>query len=63
MPNVETTRSDHSREPLLTIGYGSKRSLDDFIQLLQTHGVDYLVDVRTRPFSKFRNSNKTYLSN
>ena len=54
MPNAETTRSDHSREPLFTIGYGNKRSFDDFVQLLQTHGVDYLVDVRTRPFSKFR---------
>jgi len=54
MPNVETTCSDHSRQPLLTIGYGSQRSFDDFVTLLLNHGVDYLVDVRTKPFSRFR---------
>jgi uncharacterized protein (DUF488 family) len=42
------------REPLLTIGYGNQRSFDDFVALLLSHGVEYLVDVRTKPFSKFR---------
>lgn len=42
------------REPLLTIGYGNQRSFDDFVKLLLSHGVSYLVDVRTKPFSKFR---------
>jgi uncharacterized protein (DUF488 family) len=44
----------HRREPLLTIGYGNQRSFDDFAALLLSHGVNYLVDVRTKPFSKFR---------
>jgi uncharacterized protein (DUF488 family) len=42
------------RVALLTIGYGSQRSFDDFVTLLLNHGVNYLVDVRTKPFSKFR---------
>ena len=42
------------RAALLTIGYGNQRSFDDFVALLLSHGVDYLVDVRTKPFSKFR---------
>lgn len=42
------------REPLLTIGYGNQRSFDDFAALLLSHCVEYLVDVRTKPFSKFR---------
>ena len=36
---------------VLTIGY-STRSLDDFIDLLKTHGVRMIVDVRTVPRSR-----------
>ncbi len=39
---------------LLTIGYGGERSSDDFVALLNKYGVKYLVDVRTKPYSKFR---------
>lgn len=39
---------------LLTIGYGGERSSEEFVNLLQRYGVRYLVDVRTKPFSKFR---------
>lgn len=39
---------------VLTIGYGSARSLQEFIALLGRHGVEYVIDVRTRPYSKFR---------
>lgn len=37
---------------LLTVGYGN-RELDDVLALLQTHGVRYLVDVRSTPYSRF----------
>ncbi len=36
-----------------TIGYGS-RTLDELISTLQSHGVEYLVDVRSSPYSKFK---------
>ncbi len=52
-----TTHADEpAAEPvlLLTIGYGGSRSSDEFVGLLRQHGVKYLVDVRTKPYSKFR---------
>jgi uncharacterized protein (DUF488 family) len=42
-----------SRPPLLlTLGYG-KRSIDEAIGLLDQHGVRYLVDVRSAPWSRY----------
>ena len=38
---------------LYTIGYGN-RSLENFISLLQKYDIKILVDVRTTPFSRFR---------
>jgi uncharacterized protein (DUF488 family) len=40
--------------PLLSIGYGSTRSSDELIGLLGRYSVRYLVDVRSKPYSKFR---------
>lgn len=40
--------------PLLSIGYGNERSAEEFVSLLNQYGVKYLVDVRTKPYSKFR---------
>ena len=45
-------RSEEPR-PLFTIGYGA-RTLDDFIAALKTNRIEYLIDVRTSPFSKFK---------
>ena len=42
-----------ARTPLYTIGYGS-RTLEEFLALLQAHRIEYLVDVRTAPYSKFK---------
>jgi uncharacterized protein (DUF488 family) len=42
------------RMPLLTIGYGGDRSSEEVIELLRRYGVKHLVDVRSRPYSKFR---------
>jgi uncharacterized protein (DUF488 family) len=40
-------------QPLYSIGYGA-RSIDEFIAALKTHGIEYLIDVRTAPYSKFK---------
>ncbi len=37
---------------IISIGY-SRRSIEQFTQLLVDHGVRYLIDVRTKPFSKY----------
>lgn len=36
-----------------TIGYGS-RSLDDLARVLQAHGIGYVLDVRSAPYSRFK---------
>ena len=40
------------RGPVYTIGH-STRSIDDFIHLIKSHGVERLIDVRTIPRSRF----------
>jgi uncharacterized protein (DUF488 family) len=40
------------KKPLYTIGHGS-READNFLTLLQTYGIEYLIDVRSQPFSRF----------
>jgi uncharacterized protein (DUF488 family) len=40
------------KKPLYTIGHGS-RSADDFLTLLKEYGIEYLIDVRSIPYSKF----------
>lgn len=40
--------------PLLTVGYGSLRDAEEFVRILGQYGVRYLVDVRSKPYSKFR---------
>jgi len=38
--------------PLYSIGHGNRSPLE-FLTLLRTFGVEYLIDVRSQPFSKF----------
>lgn len=38
---------------IYTIGYGT-RELADFLALLRKHRISYLIDIRSRPYSKFR---------
>lgn len=38
---------------IYTIGYG-KRELDEFLALLEEYRIDYLVDVRSAPYSRFK---------
>lgn len=39
--------------PIFTIGYGP-RSLEQFIQVLRRYQVEYLLDVRSKPYSSFK---------
>lgn len=39
--------------PLFTIGYGA-RTLDEFLAELKTNRIEFLIDVRTSPYSKFK---------
>jgi len=44
---------DRVQPPLLTFGYGS-RSEEEVLALLAHHGVEYVVDVRSAPWSRYR---------
>lgn len=39
--------------PIFTIGYGA-RSLEALLAVLKSYGIDYLIDVRSAPYSKFK---------
>ncbi len=39
--------------PIYTIGYGS-RSIAELIELLHAHKIDYLIDVRSAPYSRYK---------
>ena len=38
---------------IYTIGYGS-RLMDEFVQLLQQNEISYLIDIRSKPYSKYK---------
>lgn len=40
------------KTPLYTIGHGN-RKLEDFLLILKDFNIDYLIDVRSMPYSKF----------
>lgn len=40
------------KKPLYTIGHGNRR-LEDFLALLKDFAIEYLIDVRSQPYSKF----------
>lgn len=40
------------KKPLYTIGHGN-RKLEDLLALLNDFGIEYLIDVRSQPYSKF----------
>jgi len=42
-----------SHTPIFTIGYGA-RDMAAFIHALQAHGVVYLIDVRSKPYSRYK---------
>jgi uncharacterized protein (DUF488 family) len=40
------------KKPLYTIGHGSRKT-SEFISLLKEFGIEYVIDVRSQPYSKF----------
>ncbi|MDI9365803.1 MAG: DUF488 domain-containing protein [Flavobacterium sp.] len=40
------------KKPLYSIGHGSRKS-EDFLALLKDFSIEYLIDVRSQPYSKF----------
>jgi uncharacterized protein (DUF488 family) len=41
-----------AKQPLYTIGHGNRQP-EDFLLLLKGFGIEYLIDVRSQPYSKF----------
>ncbi len=41
-----------SKQPLYSIGHGN-RKVEDFLALLREYAIEYLIDVRSQPYSKF----------
>jgi ATP-dependent DNA helicase RecQ len=39
--------------PIYTIGYGAQ-GIEDFLRVLQTHQIQYLIDVRSKPYSSHK---------
>src|SRR5687767_8990809 len=39
--------------PIYTVGYGA-REIEELIGLLRRYGIDYLIDVRSQPYSKYK---------
>ncbi|NOZ05674.1 MAG: DUF488 domain-containing protein [Chloroflexi bacterium] len=42
-----------AKQPIYTIGYGA-RKMDDFVQVLRANGIVYLIDVRSKPYSRYK---------
>jgi uncharacterized protein (DUF488 family) len=42
-----------SQLPIYTIGYGA-REMDAFIAVLKSHQIDFLIDVRSKPYSRYK---------
>ncbi|MBM3834084.1 MAG: DUF488 domain-containing protein [Verrucomicrobia bacterium] len=53
LPSSQAPASAGERPPLHTIGYGA-RSIGEFVATLKANRIDYLIDVRTAPYSKFK---------
>jgi uncharacterized protein (DUF488 family) len=39
--------------PIYTIGYGS-RTMDEFLSVLAANAIEYLIDIRSSPYSRFK---------
>lgn len=52
-PGVPASITPEGVQPLFTIGYGA-RTLEEFLSTLRTRQIEYIIDVRTSPYSKFK---------
>ncbi len=52
-----------SKSPIYTIGYGA-REIDNLLRVLKENDIHYLLDIRSRPYSKYKSEfSKNPLSN
>ena len=51
MQSQESHKQQHGQ--IFTIGYGSK-PIESFLAILEQHGIEFVIDVRSAPYSKFR---------
>jgi len=42
-----------SQVPIYTIGYGA-REIEDFIAVLKSQQIDFLIDIRSKPYSRYK---------
>jgi len=42
-----------SQPPIFTVGYGSLK-IDQFVSRLQQHRIEFLIDVRSKPYSRYK---------
>jgi uncharacterized protein (DUF488 family) len=42
-----------SQTPIFTIGYGA-REIDEFIQAIKVLPIKYVIDLRSKPYSRFK---------
>lgn len=42
-----------NKVPIYTIGYGN-RSMEEFLKVVNQYEIEYLIDVRSQPFSRFK---------
>lgn len=52
-PEGNAPAAANEPSPIFTIGYGS-RTLDDFVRVLKAHVIEYLIDIRSAPYSRFK---------
>jgi uncharacterized protein (DUF488 family) len=52
LPSKTKVPPTMNKRPIYTIGHGKRKS-DEFLQLLKKFDIEYLIDVRSQPYSKF----------
>ena len=50
---IENNQIQNSQVPIYTIVYGI-RTLDTFLSLLKEYNIEYLIDIRSRPYSQYK---------
>ncbi len=50
--NQSNGSGTYPRGPIYTVGYGN-RTMDEFLHMLKAYAIEYLIDVRSAPYSKY----------
>ena len=52
IPQNNSEIAGMDKKPIYTIGHGARKA-EEFLRLLKRYGIEYLVDVRSQPFSRY----------